>query len=105
MHYYEKHIFFCTNKKQEGKKCCLNFDSENMCAYAKEQLKKLNIYMGQGGVRVSKSGCLGRCSVGPCIVIYPDNIWYTYSSKDDIDKIIHSHFVENKVLHELTIPA
>jgi (2Fe-2S) ferredoxin len=48
---------------------------------------------GPGKIRVSKSGCLGRCNSGPCIVIYPEGIWYSYSSFEDIDRIIESHLL------------
>ncbi len=58
---------------------------------------------GPGKIRVSKSGCLGRCSSGPCIVIYPEGIWYTYSSFADIDEIIQSHLIENKPVDSLLI--
>lgn len=58
---------------------------------------------GPGKVRVSKSGCLGRCSSGPCIVIYPEGVWYTYSSFADIDEIIEKHLISGDRAQELLI--
>jgi len=57
----------------------------------------------KGGMRVNKAGCLDRCTEGPVLVIYPDNIWYKYESKDDIDEIISSHIVNDKIVQRLKI--
>lgn len=97
MNYYNQHVFFCINEKDNGKKCCGPQNAKEMCAYAKAQLLDLQIATGKGFVRVSSSGCLGRCSLGPCIVIYPQGVWYTYSSKEDIENIIKTHFLDGKI--------
>ena len=57
----------------------------------------------KGGMRVNKAGCLDRCTEGPVLVIYPDNIWYKYETKDDIDEIITSHIVNDKIVQRLKI--
>ena len=57
----------------------------------------------KGGMRVNKAGCLDRCTEGPVLVVYPDNIWYKYNSKDDIDEIINSHIVNNNIVERLKI--
>jgi (2Fe-2S) ferredoxin len=88
--YYEKHILVCTNQKASGKQCCALSGGEPYFEYLKERLLELELH-GPGKIRVSKTGCLGRCSLGPCIVIYPEGVWYTYSSKMDIDRIIESY--------------
>ena len=102
--YYEKHVFFCTNQKSDGKKCCQNADAESFCQYAKKRLAALEQH-GEGKIRVSKSGCLGRCESGPCIVIYPQQTWYTYKDTDDIDKIIERDLLNDEIVTELEIPA
>lgn len=102
MEYYEKHLFICTNKKAEGKKCCANSGSDEYFDYLKTRLLELEMH-GPGKIRVSKSGCLGRCSSGPCIVVYPDGVWYTYSSFSDIDQIIESHLQAGEIVQQLLI--
>ena len=54
--------------------------------------------------RVNKAGCLGRCDDGPVIVVYPDNVWYTYVDKEDIDEIIDSHLVNDRIVDRLRLP-
>ncbi len=102
MPYYQRHVFFCTNMRQSGKKCCAQGGAENMRAHAKARLKKLGIH-GKEMIRTSTSGCLGRCKEGPLLVIYPDNIWYAYHSIEDIDEIIDSHLVKGETVSRLLI--
>ncbi len=84
---YQKHIFVCTNEKEAGKKCCAQAGASNIEKYLKEQLVSFKLH-GAGKIRVSSSGCLGRCKSGPCVVVYPEGRWYTYETMADVDKII-----------------
>lgn len=102
MNYYSKHIFLCTNKKAAGKQCCANSGGEEFFDYIKSRLLELEMH-GPGKVCISKTGCLGRCSSGPCIVIYPEGVWYTYSSFADIDEIIEKHLISGSIVHQLLI--
>ncbi|STX29863.1 (2Fe-2S) ferredoxin [Legionella beliardensis] len=104
MNHYLKHVFVCTNQKAAGKQCCANTGGEVFFDYLRSKLLEMELF-GPGKIRVSKSGCLGRCSLGPCIVVYPEGIWYRYSSLEDIDEIIQSHFIDNKIVPQLLIDA
>jgi (2Fe-2S) ferredoxin len=44
-------------------------------------------------IRINSAGCLERCELGPAMVIYPEGIWYTYQTKEDIDEILQTHVV------------
>lgn len=102
MTYYSKHVLLCTNQKPAGKPCCANSGGEEFFTYMKSKLLELGLH-GPGQIRVSKSGCLGRCSSGPCIVIYPEGVWYSYSSFADIDQIIESHIIAGKIAEQYLI--
>ncbi|KTD14230.1 (2Fe-2S) ferredoxin domain-containing protein [Legionella israelensis] len=102
MNHYIKHIFICTNQKAAGKKCCATAGADEYFDYMKSKLLEMDMH-GPGKIRVSKSGCLGRCSLGPCIVVYPDGVWYNYSSFKDIDEIIHHHLLEGHLVKRLLI--
>lgn len=104
MRHYQKHVFICTNQKAAGKVCCANTGGEAYFAYLKEKLLEMGMH-GPGNVRVSKSGCLGRCSEGPCIVIYPEGVWYSYQSFADIDSIIENHLINQHLVHDLLIDS
>ncbi len=102
MSYYTKHVLLCTNQKPTGKTCCANSGGDDYFHYMKTKLIELDMH-GPDKIRVSKSGCLGRCNSGPCIVIYPEGVWYSYSSLADIDKIIEEHLLANTEVKELLI--
>ncbi len=102
MAYYLKHVMLCTNQKAAGKQCCATSGGEEFFTYMKARLLELELH-GPGKIRVSKSGCLGRCGLGPCLVVYPEGVWYSYSSFDDIDKIIDSHLISGLIVQELVL--
>ncbi len=102
MSYYQKHIFICANQKEGGKKCCAQGEGEAMSHYAKEWVSQQGLN-GPGKIRVSRSGCLGRCAEGPCMVIYPEGKWYSYSCQTDIEKILRDHCLgqPSEVMNEI----
>jgi (2Fe-2S) ferredoxin len=55
-------------------------------------------------VRVNKAGCLDRCAGGPVLVIYPEETWYTYVDKSDIDEIVDEHLKHGRVVQRLLLP-
>ena len=100
--FYKHHVFFCLNRRDAPEACCACHGAESMQAYAKDRIKALKL-SGPGKIRINKSGCLDRCEEGPVIVVYPDNVWYTYVDKNDIDEIIDGHLVGGKVVERLKI--
>lgn len=102
MSYYQHHMFFCLNKRDEGSSCCCNYDAEAMFKYAKVRSKSQGLH-DDGKVRISRAGCMGRCGEGPVLVIYPEAVWYTYANTPDIDEIIKSHLLKGKIVKRLKI--
>lgn len=101
--YYKHHVFFCLNQRDNGDACCAAHGAADLQAYAKERVKSLKL-SGAGAVRVNKAGCLDRCELGPCMVVYPEGVWYTYLDKSDIDEIIDSHLVRGRIVERLRLP-
>jgi (2Fe-2S) ferredoxin len=102
MSYYQHHVFFCLNQRANGEKCCNDAGAEGVCAHAKQRIKKLGLN-GPGKVRINKSGCLDRCAEGPVLVVYPEEIWYTYVDTHDIDEIIDEHVMHGRVVERLRL--
>jgi (2Fe-2S) ferredoxin len=103
MSYYCRHVFFCTNQRTDGRKSCGDAGAAALLAYAKQRAKELKLN-GPGKVRVNAAGCLDRCAEGPTIVIYPEAVWYSYASREDIDEIITSHLVNGRIVERLRLP-
>ena len=103
MSYFKHHVFFCCNQRAPGDTCCNNHDATAMQTYAKDRIGALGL-KGRGKIRINKAGCLDRCDEGPVLVVYPDNVWYTYVDKEDIDEIIDEHLVHDRVVARLRLP-
>ncbi|MDP3082078.1 MAG: (2Fe-2S) ferredoxin domain-containing protein [Rubrivivax sp.] len=102
MSYYKHHIFFCINERRGGQACCVQHDAEGAMDHCKGLVKAAQL-AGPGGVRVNRAGCLDRCAGGPVAVVYPEEVWYTYVDKQDIDEIVESHLKNGKVVERLRL--
>ena len=102
MSYYKHHVFFCCNQRTNGEACCQDHGAQELRDYAKKQVKTLGL-SGEGAVRVNQAGCLDRCELGPVIVVYPEEVWYTYVDKSDIDEIVEEHLKNGRVVERLRI--
>ena len=102
MGYYHRHVFFCCNKRAPPERCCADSGAVEMQKYAKGRIKELHL-SGKGRVRINKAGCLDRCDEGPILVVYPDDVWYTYVDQSDIDEIIDRHVINGEIVDRLRI--
>lgn len=99
--YYTAHIFCCTNRRPDAhpRGSCAASGSEGLRDYMKARAKEL----GLKTVRVNSSGCLDRCELGPTVVIYPEGVWYTCRTRDDVDEILATHIVEGRRVERLML--
>ena len=102
MSFYKRHVFFCLNQREAPEACCACHNAQEMQEYAKKRIKKLGM-SGEGKVRINKAGCMDRCELGPVMVVYPEEVWYTYVDKQDIDEIVDEHLVNGRVVERLRI--
>lgn len=101
--YYQRHIFFCLNERQNGDDCCARHNAQAAFDRCKAQVKAAGL-AGPGRVRVNKAGCLDRCAGGPVAVVYPEGVWYTYVDERDIDEIVESHLRDGHPVERLRTP-
>jgi (2Fe-2S) ferredoxin len=47
-------------------------------------------------VQVTATGCMGPCSNGPTVLVYPEGIMYGGISKDDVATIFDEHLVNDR---------
>lgn len=102
MSYYERHIFFCLNQRDNGEACCAQHAAQAAFEHCKVRIKNEGL-AGRGMVRVNKAGCLDRCAGAPVAVVYPEATWYTYVDNQDIDEIIDSHLKGGRVVERLVL--
>ena len=87
--FFDAHLFVCCNRRPDGhvRGSCAAKGSEGLRDYMKARAKE----MGLPRLRVNSAGCLDRCELGPCLVIYPEGIWYKISSREDVDAVLEQH--------------
>jgi len=102
MSYFQRHIFFCLNQRENGEACCAQHNAQAAFDHCKARVKQANL-AGPGGVRVNKAGCLDRCAGGPVAVVYPEAVWYSYVDASDIDEIVESHLKNGQVVERLVL--
>jgi (2Fe-2S) ferredoxin len=101
--YFDAHVFVCCNRRPEGHKrgSCAERGSERLRDYMKARAKE----MGLPNLRVNTAGCLDRCELGPCLVIYPEGVWYRIGSTEDVDAILVAHVRDGGRATALMLPA
>jgi (2Fe-2S) ferredoxin len=100
--YFQKHVFFCLNERDDGRACCADRGAQAMQEHTKRKIKQLNLN-GEGKIRINQAGCLDRCDEGPVLVVYPQGTWYTYVDQSDIDEIIEVDLVGGGIVERLKI--
>lgn len=51
-------------------------------------------------VRVVETGCMGACSLGPIIVIYPEGVFYQKLTPQAAEKIVQEHLLKGRIVQE-----
>lgn len=97
---YHKHIFICTNDRgpNHPRGDCANCGGNEI---RMRFVKLINQNGLKGKVRANKSGCLDVCEFGPIIVIYPQNIWYTGITIEDVDEIFEKSIIGDGIVDRI----
>jgi NADH-quinone oxidoreductase subunit F len=56
---------------------------------------------GHPALYISKSGCQGFCQMGPLVTVEPDGILYTKVQPEDVEEIVQSTLLGNRVVERL----
>ena len=98
------HIFVCNNTRPPGhpRGSC---GENNAMAVMEKFGMGIEQRMLFGKALLSNTGCMGPCSNGPVVVVYPDGVWYKGVQPEDVDEILDSHIVNGKKVERLEIPA
>lgn len=82
---YKAHVFLCAKTRDGERKSCGAGDNPDLKTLLKDEVKKRGL---KPHVRISDSGCLGVCEAGPNIMIYPQKIWLSAVTTDDLPEIV-----------------
>lgn len=84
--FFDFHAFVCCNRRPDGhaRGSCAAKGAEKLRDYMKACAKEQGIERA----RINSSGCLDRCELGPCVVIYPRGDWFRIETTEDIDRVL-----------------
>lgn len=99
--FFDAHLFVCVNRRADGHQrgSCSAKGSEKLRDYMKARAKEL----GLENIRVNSAACLDRCELGPCLVIYPEGVWYKIETNADVDRVLEAHVRDGGRATELMI--
>lgn len=100
MPFYEKHIFICVNRRDPSnpKGSCAAKGSEQIRERFKKELAERGL---RGRMRANAAGCLDQCARGPSVVVYPEQVWYTVRTSDDVREIVEEHLIGGRPVERL----
>jgi len=94
---YGRHIFICTHGN-----CAPRSHTDALF----KRLHELNeqhdrVRFSQGErIVVTQCGCLGVCTGGPLLVVYPDGVWYAHVDETRLARIYQEHLLEGRPVEE-----
>ena len=100
----EKHVFVCLNERppDNPKGSCTARGGPNLL---EEFGRLLEAREAWGKVKITRSGCLGPCELGPSVVVYPDGILYVGVQTADVAEIFDEHLLGGRPVDRLRAPA
>lgn len=98
---FEKHVFICTNQREDISRCsCGEARGMELVKLFKKKLKDKQM---SKSIRAQRAGCIDACDYGPALVVYPEGTYYGAVTPEDVDEIIESHLLNNKIVDRLLI--
>lgn len=81
------HIFVCSSARLTGeiKGFCAQNEGLEILENFVEEIQEREL---DGDMMVTNTGCLGMCSMGPIVIVYPEATWYGKVTADDVEEIM-----------------
>ena len=52
-------------------------------------------------IKVVQTGCFGLCALGPIMIVYPEGVFYSKVTAEDIPEIVEEHFLKGRPVERL----
>ena len=96
----DTYFFAPTKDPMVIQKVVVLLNSTALRAYMKKKTKEL---VSDKKIRINASGCLDHCEFGPTLVVYPDNVWYSCKTEEEVDQVINEHLINDRIAENLQI--
>ena len=92
---YSHHVLICT-----GDFCSPDRSGRQLYSLLAELLQREDMLFGPERVKRGETPCLGVCSNGPIVVVYPEGIWYSEVTPALLERIVVEHLKHGKPIEE-----
>jgi sirohydrochlorin ferrochelatase/(2Fe-2S) ferredoxin len=87
-----KHVLVCGN---------VDCAERGSIALISSLRRSLKITGYERDIRVTRTGCMGRCGEGPTVAVYPDGIWYREVQESDAAEFVEEHLIHDRLVARL----
>ncbi len=84
---------------------CTSSGSVKIQAAFNEHLKATGL---DEEVKLVQTGCFGLCALGPVVVVYPEGVFYSNVTVEDVEVIVKEHLLKGRIVERLVyadVPA
>ena len=96
------YIFKCEQSSPPGfpKPSCVNAATQDLFNHMNQTLMQKGL---MGPVQAIRTSCLGRCQMGPVMLVEPGHHMYAGLDKEKINRIIDEHILGGQPVQDLLI--
>jgi (2Fe-2S) ferredoxin len=92
---YARHVLVCS-----GSFCSEQRAGRAIYARLASLLQREGLLFGPTRVKRSEAPCLGVCTGGPIVAVYPEGVWYAGVTLELLERIVREHLKEGRVVED-----
>jgi len=77
---------------------CISAGEKSVKQVLEDEIKKYGL---DEVVRIVETGCMGACTLGPIVVVYPEGVFYKKVTPESAKKIVEEHLLKGRIVEEL----